>query len=91
MERPPCGLGGKPEELVRVLAHDQVREQRDFSAGRGQLVEGAHRHVELVADALHVHDDLGRVLFQELAVYPPDHGMRPRPLTAEDAEENPNS
>jgi len=29
---------------------------------------------------LHVHDDLGRVLFEELAVYAPDHSRRSGPI-----------
>src|SRR5574341_99743 len=73
-ERPPFGLGGEAEQLVRILAHDQVGVERDFGAGRGQLVEGAHRHVELVSHALHVHHDLRRVLLDEPAVDAPDHG-----------------
>ena len=39
-------------QQVRVLAHDEVREQRELRAVVGQVVERAHRHVDLVADAL---------------------------------------
>ena len=50
-ERVALGLGREAVELVRVLAHDEMGVERDLGAGRGQLVERAHRHVDLVADA----------------------------------------
>ena len=50
---------------MRVLAHDQVREQRKPVADVGQVVERAHRHVDLVGDALDVEQDLRRVLLQQ--------------------------
>ena len=46
------------EQHLRVLSNDEVRQQRDALAERGQVVEGAHRHVELIADAVYIEDDL---------------------------------
>ena len=56
------GLGGEAVQQLRVLAHDEMRQQRQRLADRGQAVEGAHRHVELVADAVHVQQHLRRRL-----------------------------
>ena len=36
-----------------------MRHQLHALAGGGQGVERAHRHVNLVADAVHIDDDLG--------------------------------
>ena len=57
-------LGGEAVQQMRILAHQQMGVQRDLRAGRGQLVEGAHRHVDLVADALHVDQHLRRMLLE---------------------------
>jgi hypothetical protein len=54
--------GGKAEQQVRVLTHDIVRHQLHALARGGQRVEGAHRHVNLVADAADVNDDCGGCL-----------------------------
>ena len=70
-------FGEEAVELVRVLAHDEMREQRHVRPGRRQLVERAHRHVELVAHAMHVDHDLRRLLRDELAGEPPDHTSLP--------------
>ena len=51
--------------------------KRDGVADRGQVIEGAHRHVDLVAHALHVDQHQRRKLFQQLARYPADHTSRP--------------
>jgi len=63
----------EPVEQVRVLAHHRLHQQRDARAGGGQVVEGAHRHVDLVADATDV-DQHGRgVLFEERSAQSSDH------------------
>ena len=60
--RVPFGVGREPVKLMGIFAHDQVGEQRHLGARRRQVVERAHRHVELVTYALHVHQDLRRAL-----------------------------
>ena len=59
-------------------AHQQVREESDLAARRRQLIESAHRHVDFVADALHVDDHLRRVPRDELAAQPADQMSLPR-------------
>ena len=75
-ERAPLVVGAEAEEQVRVLAHDEVREQRHALAGRRQVVERAHRHVDLVGDALHVEQELRRILLEQGAGEAADHGRR---------------
>jgi len=58
---------------VAVLAHDEVGVQADLRTGRRQAVEGAHRHVDFVADAVDVDEDLGRGFFQQGAGEAADH------------------
>src|SRR5438445_9026103 len=43
----------------------------------GQIVEGAHRHLDLVADAARFHQDLRRVFLQKRSREPADHTRRP--------------
>ena len=62
------------EEKMRILAHDEMREQRDLVAHIGQVVERAHRHVDLVGDALDVEQNLRRILFDERAGEASYHG-----------------
>src|SRR5947207_121595 len=64
-------------QRVRVLAHHEMREQAHGLAGRRQLVEGAHRHVELVGDAADVHQHLRRVLRREPPGQPADQTSLP--------------
>ncbi|CAM2144516.1 hypothetical protein PT2222_160069 [Paraburkholderia tropica] len=61
-------------EQMRVFAHDHLREQHDFFAIAGQVVERAHRHVDFVADAVAVDEQVRRVLFQQYAGNATDHG-----------------
>ena len=44
-------LGGEAVERQRVVAHDQVAEQRHRPADRGDVLERLGRHREAVADA----------------------------------------
>jgi hypothetical protein len=62
-------------QVMAVLAHDQVGMQGDFFAGGGQVVEGAHRHIDFVAEALHIHRDGRRILFDERSGDAADHGV----------------
>src|SRR5581483_4288035 len=57
--------GGEAIEVVRVLAHHEVREQADGLAICRQRVEGAHRHVDFVGDAADIDQHLRRVLRRE--------------------------
>src|SRR6266542_4545382 len=62
---------------MRILAHHEVGEQGHALARRGQVVEGAHRHLDLVADAARFHQDLRRVFLQKRSREPADHTRRP--------------
>ncbi len=75
-ERAPLVLGAETEQQMRVLAHDQMGEQRHALAGRRKVVERAHRHVDLVRDALHVEQELRRILLDEDSGESADHGAR---------------
>src|SRR6267143_651408 len=64
-------------QRVRVLAHHEMREQAHGLASRRQLVEGTHRHVELVGDAADVHQHLRRMLRGEPPGEPADQMSLP--------------
>src|SRR2546430_1597139 len=70
-------LGAEAVEQMRILAHDEVGEQGDALAGCGQVVESAHRHLDLVADSARFHHDLRRVFLEKDAGEPPDHTSLP--------------
>ncbi|MNV79827.1 hypothetical protein D3C71_1733960 [compost metagenome] len=57
--------GAKPVQQLRILAHDEMREQGHLRAGHGQVVEGAHGYLHLVAHAMAVHQYGGRVFLQQ--------------------------
>jgi hypothetical protein len=78
-ERAALGLGEEAVEQLRVLAHHQVREQRDPLAERRQVVERAHRDVDLVAHALHVEQHLRRRLREQHARQSTDHEVTSLP------------
>jgi len=76
----PLAVSQKAEQHLRVFADHEMREQRHLLAERRQVVEAAHRHVDLVADAevkigaqrradvdLRVHDADAVVLARRLA------------------------
>src|SRR5882672_1577570 len=56
---------GEAVEVVRVLTHDEVREEAYRLAIGGQRVERAHRHVELVGFAADIDEHLRRMLRRE--------------------------
>src|ERR1700693_3604393 len=49
-ERAPLRVGSEAVEKMRILAHHEVREQCHALTGRRPVVEGAHRHLDFVAD-----------------------------------------
>src|SRR5690606_36028276 len=59
--------------LLRVMG-----EQRDLAADLRQVVEGAHGRLELVADAIDVHHQPGRLLVRQDPPQPADHPPRLR-------------
>src|SRR3712207_9342596 len=59
---PPFVLRGKSIEKLRVLAHDEVREQAHVLPDRGQMKEGGHRRFQLISDPTDFHGELGRGL-----------------------------
>src|SRR6185436_11088587 len=63
---------------MRVLAHHEMRMQRHGLAGGGKVVERAHRHVDLVADAGHIEQHLRGIFGYEGARKTTDHLDRPR-------------
>src|SRR6266567_633807 len=69
-------LGAETEQQVRVLAYDAAREQGDRVAETRELVEGAHRNVDLVSHSVHVEQDLRRVFFDERSGKAADHGWQ---------------
>ena len=58
--------------LVRVMG-----EQGHFAAELGQVVEGAHRRLELVAHAMHVDHQPRRLLVYHDALETTDHAATP--------------
>ena len=44
-----------------------MREQTEFVADCGQVVESAHRHIDFVSHAAAIHHYLGRIFFNENA------------------------
>src|SRR5260221_13888536 len=72
------GIRAEAVEQMGIFAHDEVGEQGDALAGRRQVVEGAHRHLDLVADSGRLDQDLRRVFLEEHAGEPPDHTSLPR-------------
>ena len=69
------GFAGETVKELTVLAHDEMRQQRHLLAVARQVVEGAHRHVDFVADAMYVDEHLGRVLFEQDSGQSSDHLM----------------
>ena len=68
-------LAGKAEKLVRIFAHRQMGEQADRLAQRGQVVKRAHGHIDLVANAVAIHQHLGGRFFKQCACQSADHGV----------------
>jgi hypothetical protein len=49
------------EQQMRIFADGLVREQHHFLAHPGQVVEGAHGHIDFIADATAIDQQLGRI------------------------------
>src|SRR5690606_20170156 len=64
----------KAEQQLRILAHDELSQQRHLVADIRQVVEAAHRHVDFVADAADIDEDLRGILFGEDAADTSDQG-----------------
>ena len=73
-ERAALTLGAEAEQQMRVLAHDEMREQRHALAVLRKVVERAHRHVHFIRDALHVEQELRGILFEQRAREAANHG-----------------
>lgn len=58
-------LAEKAVQQLRVLAHHELGQQGHLGPGLGQVVEGAHRHLDFVADPVDVHQQLRRIFFQQ--------------------------
>src|SRR5207237_10102698 len=69
--------GGEAVEVVRVLAHHEMREEAHGLAVRRQRVERAHRHAELVGDAADIDEHLRRLLRREASGKPADQTSLP--------------
>ena len=67
-------VGQEAEQHLRVFADDEMSQQGDPLAERRQVVEAAHRNVDLIADAVHVDEQLRRRFFREGACQSSDHG-----------------
>ena len=72
-KQPPFAVGAEGVQNVRVFAHHQVGEQRDRLAGGRQPIEGRHRRLHFIADAVHVDHEHGRLLDRQAALEKPDH------------------
>jgi hypothetical protein len=64
-KRLALGRRGKAVQQLRILAHDELREQAHAFAHGGQVVEGAHGHLHLVTHAVAVQQHLGGILLQQ--------------------------
>ncbi len=67
------GLGAETKKDVGIFADGQMGQQAGLLSGRRQVVEGAHRHIDFVADAVHVEQDLRRVFLGQRAGEASDH------------------
>src|SRR5690606_7938290 len=72
-EQAPLGLAGEAVQRHRVIPLRVVREQRDLLAQHRQLVEGAHRRLQLVAHAVDVDHQPRRRLVREHSPQASDH------------------
>ena len=66
---------GEPIQELGIFPNHEMRQQADRLAALGQVVEGAHRHLHLVADAVAIEQDLGRILVVQGAGEFADHFM----------------
>src|SRR6185437_12222087 len=69
----PLVLRAEGIEHVRVLTDHEVREEAHFLSDRRQMKEGRHRHLELVAEATGLHEELRWDLRDDAPPYRSDH------------------
>lgn len=63
----------KTVEHMRVFTDRQMRKQRDFFTHSGQIVEGTHRYIDFIADALTIDQQLWWTLLQQDTLYATNH------------------
>ncbi len=63
---------------MRILAYREVGVQRHLLADGGQVVEGGHRRIDLVTDAVDVDQQLRRLLVEDAAAQQADHSITSR-------------
>ena len=68
-------LGGEAVEVQGVLAHDEVRVQRDLLADGGHAAQRLGGHREAVADAGGEHDDVVGAADRDLATHHRNHAL----------------
>jgi hypothetical protein len=59
---------------MRIFADRQVGQQHHLLAHSGQVVKGAHRHVNLVPDATTLNQQLRRIFFEQYSGKTTYHG-----------------
>ncbi len=64
-EHGPLGRIAEAKQQMRIFADGLVREQHDFFTHVRQVVKRAHRHVDFIADALAIDQQLWRILFKQ--------------------------
>ena len=74
-ESETLGLGRKTVKKMAILAHGMMGQQAQFFADAGQIVKSAHGDVDVVTDAVHIQQQLGRIFFQQNAGQTTDHGV----------------
>ncbi|MNN22093.1 hypothetical protein D3C81_1354370 [compost metagenome] len=66
-------LLGEAVEKMCILADDQMRVQGHRLAQRRQAVEGGHRDLQLVSDAVHIENQVRRLFFRQGATQTSNH------------------
>src|SRR6202000_1403542 len=75
-EHGPLGFAQESVERHAVFLHRVMGEQDDFLAGGGQVVDGRHGCVDLVAHATHFNEQRRRLFADESAAQATDHRRR---------------
>src|SRR5580698_6475511 len=75
-EQAPLAVGTEAEQNVRVLAHHQVREQRDRLTGCGKPIKSRHRRFQFIADAVDIQHQCWRLLHRQPALQEADHPLK---------------
>ena len=60
-------------EQLSVFAHDEMRQKCHFLANVRQVVEGGHRNINLITDAVDVDQNFRRIFFEKCAANASDH------------------